>query len=224
MEWSFPPNKTENTRGADIAISARAWSCAIQVKCKGNELMKFDCVKVSGKLDFVHLVSPIKNGYLATISLGGVAIPNAMLPSALYEELDAGENVTIYGMFKDLKKKEKNDGIIYGIQKADGEKMFAFQYRYTVPMMMAFYAALAFCVVFVAGWAASCIPVAYFVGLDSPQIFIYQTTVVACLEGGLAAAFFIWRAWLLIKVTHNPDEWKLIEPAALSTRFSKLHK
>lgn len=186
--------------------------------------MKFDCLKVSGKLDFVHVISPMKGGYRTTISIDGVKIPNVQLTNKFYEELDAGENVTLYGLFKNSKKKEKNDGVVYGLRKASGEKMFATHFRFLVPMMLTVYAAIAFCFVFVLGWIASTVPVIWLYGKDDIDGFMYHTTVFALVEACLAAGFYLWRAWVLLSVTNDPEAWASMEPATLSTRFSKFHK
>ncbi|RJX79072.1 hypothetical protein D3M70_16055 [Pseudomonas sp. LS-2] len=166
----------------------------------------------------------MKGGYKTTISIDGVKIPNVQLTSKFYEELDAGENVTLYGLFKNSSKKEKNDGVLYGLKKASGERMFATHFRFVVPMMLTVYAALAFCLVFVLGWMASTVPVVWLYGKEDINGFIYHTTVFALVEACLAAGFFLWRAWLMVSVTNDPESWNVMSPAALSTRFSKFHK
>lgn len=69
--------------------------------------MKFDCVKVSGKLDYVRSVIPTKGGYKAKLSIDGSVIPNLILTNKIYEELEVGQSVMLYGMFKNSSKKEK---------------------------------------------------------------------------------------------------------------------
>lgn len=150
-------------------------------------------------------------------------IPKLQLTNKLYDELEAGENVTLYGVFKNKRKKEENDGFIYGLQKESGEKMFATHYRYQVPIFMAFTAAIAFCLTFVAGWFASIFPVLMLFGKDDPN-YMYNTTVFATIEATMVAAFFLWRAWLMFSVTTDPESWETIEPATLSSRFSKFYK
>jgi hypothetical protein len=186
--------------------------------------MKFDCLKVSGKLDFVHVVQPMSNGYKTTISIDGVKIPNVQLTNTFYEELEAGEDVTLYGIFKNYKKKENNTGIIYGIAKMNGEKMFATHFRFLVPMMLTVYAAIAFCLVFVLGWLASTVPVVWLYGKDDIDGFIYHTTVFALVEACLAAGFYLRRAWVMLSVTNDPESWNVMSSAMLSSRFSKFHK
>lgn len=184
--------------------------------------MKFDCAKVSGKLDYVRSVIPMKGGYKATVSIDGSVIPNLQLTSKLYEELEVGENVTLYGIFKNNSKKEKNLGILYGLQKQSGEKMFATQYRFMVPIILAVTAAIAFCMVFLVGWFPSLFAVIFFGGQD--QNYMYNTTVLTIVEAGLVALFFLWRAWVMFSATSNPESWDVIAPSTLSNRFSKFHK
>lgn len=185
--------------------------------------MKFDCVKFSGKVDYVRHTDRISGGYKANVSINGAVIPKLQLTNKLYDELEAGENMTLYGVFKNKRKKEENDGFIYGLQKESGEKMFATHYRYQVPIFMAFTAAIAFCLTFVAGWFASIFPVLMLFGKDDPN-YMYNTTVFATIEATMVAAFFLWRAWLMFSVTADPESWETIEPATLSSRFSKFYK
>ena len=186
--------------------------------------MKFDCAKFSGKIDEVSFVRPIRGGYKLTLKIDGAVIPNLTISNKFYEELEVGESVTLFGMFKNSRKKEKNEGVVYGMQKASGEKMFATHYRFVVPLMVAFYAGIAFCLMFVAGWAASLVLVGLFSSEHDPQSIIYSTTVLALVEAALAASFFLWRAWVIFSSTTNPEAWATIMPATLSSRFSKFHK
>lgn len=97
--------------------------------------------------------------------------------------------MTLYGVFK-IKEKRRNDGFIYGLQKESGEKMFATHYRYQVPIFMAFTAAIAFCLTFVAGWFASIFPVLMLFGKDDPNYMrVCNTTVFATIEASIVAAF-----------------------------------
>ncbi len=54
--------------------------------------MKFDCVKVTGKIDYVRSVTPKNGGYTATVSIDGAVIPKLQMTNKLYEELEVGEN------------------------------------------------------------------------------------------------------------------------------------
>lgn len=192
-------------------------------KRKGYVGMKFDCAKVSGKVDYVRSVTPINGGYKATVVIDGAALPNLQLSNKLYEELNVGENVTLYGIFRKSGKKEKNDGVLYGLQTQAGEKMFATHYRYQVPLLLAFFAVISFCVVFVVGWFVSVYPVIYLFD-NSGGAFMYNNTAVALVEASIAAGFFLWRAWIMFSATSDPEAWESIAPATLSSRFSKFHK
>ena len=185
--------------------------------------MKFDCVKVTGKIDYVRSVTPKSGGYTATVSIDGAVIPKLQMTNKLYEELDVGENATLYGIFKKNRDKEKNDGVLYGVEKQNGQKFFATNLRLSVPLMLVFTAALLFCLVFVVGWAASIFPVLFIFGKENPN-YMYNTTVFATVEASLVAAVILWRAWVMLGATSNPESWVAIEPATLSSRFSKFHK
>lgn len=100
--------------------------------------------------------------------------------------------------------------------------MFDTNQRLKVPVAMTGFAAIAFCIMFVVGWVPTLFALGFLFG-PSPNIF-ENATVLAIVEGGLVALFFLWRAWVMLSNTANPDSSQAIEPAALSTRFSKLHK
>lgn len=184
--------------------------------------MKFDCVKVSGKLDYVRSVMPMNGGYKAKISIDGSVIPNLTLTNKIYEELEVGQSVILYGMFKNSSKKEKNMGVIYGLEKESGEKMFATSFRLMVPMILAGAAALAFCMVFIICWFPSLFALISVFGQD--QSYMYNATVLTIIEAGLVALFFLWRAWAIFSATSRPESWEIIAPSTLSSRFSKFHK
>ncbi|EKT4456325.1 hypothetical protein QEM35_002489 [Pseudomonas putida] len=184
--------------------------------------MKFDCLKVSGKLDYVRSEVPTKGGYTAKVSIGGAAIPNLEITNKLYEELEVGENVTLYGIFKNGKDKEKNSGILYGLQNQSGDKFFATNLRFSVPMIILVAAIIAAAFTFVVGWFATLLPLAWiYVKADG---FYSLLTSIAIAEAALVGGFFVRRAWIMLKATSNPESWSMIEPGTLSNRFSKYHK
>lgn len=184
--------------------------------------MKFDCVKFSGKVDYVRSVNPISGGHKIKVSIDGAVIPNLQVSNKLYEELEPGETATLYGIFNRGKKKEKNYGVLYGLATQRGEKIFDTGQRFKVPVAFAGFAVIAFCVMFVVGW----VPTLFALGLlfrHDPDVFS-NATVLAAVEGALAALFFLWRAQVMLSATANPEGWESIEPATLSSRFSKFHK
>jgi len=187
----------------------------------GYVVIKFDCAKVSGKLDYVKVTDRMSKGLKATVSLDGQKIPNIQMETEFYEELNEGDDVTLYAIVKNSKKKEKNFGVLYGFENSKGVRDFATKYRWQVPSYLAFYAMIAFAVVFVLGWFAT-VFVGYFLGFRGVEIS--QITTWALVEGGLAAAFFLHAAWRMVKCTSDPQSWVVMAPAALASRFSKLHK
>jgi hypothetical protein len=142
----------------------------------------------------------------------------------MYEELKEGDSITLYGIFRNSKKKIKNDGVLYGIGKASGEKVFDTQFRYQVPLYLAFYAALAFVIVFILGFFPSMFLSAAMFHNTSMDEAMSHTTTLAIIEGCVAGAFFLWRAWVMIRSTSDPENWLAMSPAKLSDRFSKFHK
>ncbi|MDR8364208.1 hypothetical protein [Pseudomonas sp. JL3] len=186
-------------------------------------MLNFDCVKVAGKVDYVKVSSDHGDSYKAIVSIDGQVLPNLTLPKKMYEEIDAGETVTLYGFFKNSSNKEKNTGIVYGLLKENGAKTFATSIRFTVPLLMVFYAVLAFCIVFPVGWLVSIVPMMTFIGGQHPMIMEY-TSIVALVEAALAALFFLWAGWNVLNKTSDPEGWRAVAAQELSNRFSKLHK
>ncbi|MGR6495941.1 hypothetical protein IYR97_02855 [Pseudomonas fulva] len=183
--------------------------------------MKFDCVKFSGKVDYVRSVNPISGGHKIKVSVDGAVIPNLQVSNKLYEELEAGQTATLYGIFNRSKKKEKNHGVLYGLTQR-GEKIFDTSQRFKVPVAMAGFAVIAFCMMFVIGWVPTLFALGLLFGPD-PDVFS-NATVLAAVEGAFAALFFLWRAQVMLSATANPEAWESIDPATLSSRFSKFHK
>ncbi|MBD8791027.1 hypothetical protein IFR09_11655 [Pseudomonas syringae] len=186
--------------------------------------MKFDCARVSGKVDEVRNVSSINGGYTMSMVIDGAIIPNMKMAKNFYEDLEIGQNITLYGFFKNSKSKEKNDCVVYGMRQEGGETRFVTHYRFFVPIIIAFSAALAAFYALIAGWVLSFIVLSFFVTGYEPLPMMYKTTVAALVEAALVGLYCLWPAWTMIKITAKPDDWKVIDPATLSSRFSKFHK
>lgn len=185
-------------------------------------MIKFDCTKVSGKIDSITITKQITRGYITTISIDGHKIPNIQIDPTFYESLNTGDEVTLYTICKNSNNKAKNMGVLYGYEKNNGQSFFATKYRWQVPAMMAFYGAMAFCAVFAVGWPVTLYLIANLNltnGEGRPPITGY-----ALVEASLAGGFFLWGAWKMLTSTADPQSWGSIAPSALSSRFSKLHK
>ena len=178
---------------------------------------------MAGNLDSIKVESDHGDSYKVIISIDGQVLPNLTLSKKMFEDINAGESVTLYGFFKNSSSKEKNSGVIYGMQKGNGNKTFATHIRFTLPLLMMFYAALAFCVVFPLTWLISVIPMMTLIGAQHSTGLEY-TTILALVGAVLAASFFLWVGWNMLRKTSNPDAWKMMGAAELSSRFSKLHK
>lgn len=185
-------------------------------------MIKFDCTKVTGKIDSVKVTDRMTKGYKTLIIVDGNNLPNIQMESDFFEELNSGDEVTLYTICKNSNKKEKNFGVLYGYQKKGEKSNFATKYRLTVPAMLVFYAALAFCLVFVIGWPAS-LYLIYFLGIGTGH-GLSQITTFAFVEACLAAGFYLWGAWKMLTMTADPEGWQVIDSKTLSSRFSKLDK
>lgn len=181
-------------------------------------MIKFDCAKVSGKLDYVNVTQRMNKGLKATVSLDGQKIPNLQLETDFYESLNEGESVTLYTIVKNSKHKEKNFGVLYGFENGDGVKKFATNYRWQVPLYLMFYAIVAFAIVFVVGW-----PLTGYLMMYLHLATASVVTTLALIEAGLAGGFFLHAAWRMFNCTSDPQSWMVMEPATLASRFSKLH-
>lgn len=185
-------------------------------------MIKFDCTKVTGKIDSVKVTDHMTKGYKTLITVDGNKLPNIQMESDFFEELNSGDEVTLYTICKNSNKKEKNFGVLYGYKKIGEKSNFATKYRWTVPAMMIFYAILAFCLVFVIGWPVSASLLAL-TGMGN-HTGISQITHYAFVEACLAGAFYLWGAWKMLSMTADPEAWQAIDPQTLSSRFSKLDK
>ncbi|MEX5535595.1 hypothetical protein ABFV54_10760 [Pseudomonas syringae] len=155
--------------------------------------------------------------------LDGQKIPNIQMETQFFEELNEGDNVTLYTIVKNSKSKEKNFGVLYGFESGSGVENFATKYRLQVPLLLLVYAFIAFAVVFVVGWPIS-LYLLMFLNLAEPGSGLTQITTWAFVEACLAAAFFLHAAWRMLNATSDPQSWMTMDPATLSSRFSKLHK
>lgn len=69
--------------------------------------MKFEGAKFSGKVDNIGFARPMRGSYRLTLKIDGEVIPNLVVPGKFYEELEFGQQVTMFGTFRNSKKKEK---------------------------------------------------------------------------------------------------------------------
>lgn len=180
--------------------------------------------KVSGNIKEPTVRNYDGSGVKAKIELDGQIIPNLSLSNTMYDAVESDQNVTIYGFMRNSKNKTKNQGFVYRIKKDNGETLTWSKLRFLVPLMLVGFAVLAFCLVFVLGWAASIIPVAMMIGNDDTDAVLYYTTVFATIEAVLAALFFVGCGAALFLKTADPESWPAVKPSELSSRFSKVHK
>ncbi|SNS78044.1 hypothetical protein SAMN05444352_1151, partial [Pseudomonas japonica] len=71
-------------------------------------MIKFDCRQVTGVIDKPRVTDTEPGAVTARIVIDGEVLPEVLLPGKIYEELEAGERVTLYGIFTKNKDKMKN--------------------------------------------------------------------------------------------------------------------
>ena len=67
-------------------------------------MFKFDCRQVTGVIETLHVSSTEQGTVTAYMVIDGQVLPKVLLPGKIYEELDKGQRVTLYGIFTNLQR------------------------------------------------------------------------------------------------------------------------
>lgn len=181
-----------------------------------------DCLKVSGNLEDIRVFKKVGDDVEVIMKIDGILVPNIVIPLSLYEEIDQGSYYDFYGVFKKSKDKVKNKGIVCAIKPAGGSIKVVKKLRMTVPIYMAFGAAMWFVLTYVATWLVLIMPIAA-KAADIPAAFAHIHDL-ALLAGMLPVLFFLGCAVSFIRKTGNLETWPSTAPSVVIERFSKLHK
>lgn len=68
-------------------------------------MIRFDCRQVTGVIEKPRVIATAQGVMTARIVIDGQVLPNVLLPGMIFEEIEAGERVTLYGIF--TKKKTR---------------------------------------------------------------------------------------------------------------------
>lgn len=187
-------------------------------------MIKFDCRQVTGVIDKPRVTATEPGAVTARIVIDGQVLPEVLLPGKIYEEIEAGERVTLYGIFTKKKAKMKNKATIYAMKGPNGKLVAARQYQIKVPVMLMVYAVPLMILAFIAGCFLSPYPIHLLTGSVDPDYLVRTTFVWAFWEGILAGLVMVGVAINWIRLSNDPESWAAIDAASLSQRFSKAFK
>ncbi|MFG0859222.1 hypothetical protein [Pseudomonas sp. CJQ_13] len=184
--------------------------------------MFVDCLKMSGKLDDIQVFKNESDGVQVIMKIDGVVVPNIIVPTSLFEELDKGKHYDFYGFYKKSKDKTKNTGIIYAIKPDGGSIQTVPRLRIGVPLMMTVTAAIAAVMAYVLTWVVAILPIAK----NAPSVSegFLEVHHLALWIGALPIVFFALCAWNFLRKSGNLAVWPATAPSVVIERFSKLHK
>lgn len=187
-------------------------------------MIRFDCRQVTGVIEKPRVIATEQGTVTARIVIDGQVLPNVLLPGKIFEEIEAGERVTLYGIFTKKKDKTENKAIIYAIKGSSGKLVAAKQYQIKVPVLMLVAAVPLMIAVAVAGCFISPYPIHLITGSVAPGYLVPATFKAAAWEGVAAGVFMFGCAINFIRKSSQPESWAVIDAVTLSQRFSKAFK
>ena len=187
-------------------------------------MIRFDCRQVTGVIEKPRVIATQQGTVTARIVIDGQVLPNVLLPGKVFEEIEAGERVTLYGIFTKKKDKTENKAIIYAAKGSNGKLVAAKQYRIKVPILIIAAAVPLMVAVVVAGCFISPYPIHLLTGSVDPDYLVPATFKAAAWEGVAAGLFMVGCAINFIMKSSQPESWAVIDAATLSQRFSKAFK
>jgi hypothetical protein len=187
-------------------------------------LIRFDCRQVTGVIEKPRVIATQEGTVNARIVIDGQVLPNVLLPGKIFEEIEAGERVTLYGIFTKKKDKTDNKAIIYAVKGSNGKLVAARQFQIKVPILIVAAAVPLMVAVAAAGCFLSPYPIHLVSGSIDPDYLVRTTFVWAFWEGILAGLVMVGLAINWIRMSIDPESWAVIDAATLSQRFSKAFK
>ncbi|NIF29335.1 hypothetical protein F3J44_23585 [Pantoea sp. Tr-811] len=187
-------------------------------------MFKFDCRQVTGVIETLHVSSTEQGTVTAYMVIDGQVLPKVLLPGKIYEELDKGQRVTLYGIFTKKKDKMENQAVIYAMKTPAGRLVAARQYQVKVPIMIILAAFPLMLVAFIAGCVIFPYPIVWLTGHETAAYVMPATIKSAVVLSVLSGLFMIGCAINFIRKSNDPEGWAPIGIAELSQRFSKAFK
>lgn len=146
-----------------------------------------------------RVIATEQGAVTARIVIDGQVLPNVLLPGKIFEEIEAGERVTMYGIFTKKKDKTENKAIIYAVKSSSGKLVAAKQYQIKVPVPMLVAAVPLMITVAVAGCFISPYPIHLITGSVNPSYLVPATFKAAAWEGIAAGVFMVgWPRTMMI--------------------------
>ena len=118
-------------------------------------MFKFDCRQVTGVIEKVRVTATEQGTVTAHVTIDGKVLPNLLLPGKIYEEMEPGQRVTLYGFFTKKKNKMENKGTIYAMKDEKGLLIAAKELQFKVPILIMVSAIPLMILTFVIGCFAS---------------------------------------------------------------------
>lgn len=187
-------------------------------------LIKFDCRQVTGVIERVHVTATEQGTVTAHMTIDGQVLPNLLLPGKVYEEMEPGQRVTLYGFFTKKKDKMQNKGTIYAMKGESGLLIAAKELQFKVPILIMVSAIPLMILTFVIGCFASPYLIYLVTGSEDPDYLVPTTFIWALWEGIIAGLVMVGFAINFIRKSNDPESWATIGIAELSQRFSKAFK
>lgn len=187
-------------------------------------MFKFDCRQVTGVIETLHVSSTEQGTVTAYMVIDGQVLPKVLLPGKIYEELDKGQRVTLYGIFTKKKDKMENKAVIYAMKGESGTLVAAREYQIKVPILILVSAIPVMILTFIIGCFASPYFIYLLTGSENPDYLVPTTFVWAFWEGIISGLVMVGFAINFIRKSNDPEGWAPIGIAELSQRFSKAFK
>lgn len=187
-------------------------------------MIKFDCRQVTGVIDKVRVTATEQGTVTAHVTIDGQVLPNLLLPGKVYEEMELGQRVTLYGFFTKKKNKMENKATIYAMKGESGLLIAAKELQFKVPILIMVSAIPLMILTFVIGCFASPYLIYLVTGSEDPDYLVPTTFIWAFWEGIAAGVFMLGCAINFIKKSNDLESWSPIGVAELSQRFSKALK
>lgn len=187
-------------------------------------MIKFDCRQVTGVIEKVRVTTTEQGTVTAHVTIDGQVLPNLLLPGKVYEEMEPGQRVTLYGFCTKKKNKMENKGTIYAMKGENGLLIAAKELQFKVPILIMVSAIPLMILTFVIGCFASPYLIYLVTGSEDPDYLVPTTFIWAFWEGIAAGVFMIGCAINFLKKSNDLESWAPIGVAELSQRFSKALK
>lgn len=180
-----------------------------------------DYIKVSGKLEDIRVFEHREGSVQVIMKIDGVLVPNTVIPTQLYEEIEAGKHYDFYCVYKKSKNKLKNHGAVYAFKEEGGRIRSLTKLRLATPVYMMFHGAIWFAVAYVAVFLLALLPVLAKHPTTGAIPVLHSYSMIG---GAIPGLYFLWCAIDFWRKSANLEAWPSVAPNVVVERFSKLHR